>query len=206
MSSDAAITRIRDAVLSAGGLIMTSPVMALAAAAIIYETGRPVFFRQTRIGKGGEPFTIHKFRTMRLHHDGITVSPSHDPRVTRTGAVLRKTKIDELPQLFDVLRGKMALVGPRPEVPEWVEKWPAHLRDIVLSVRPGITDPVSIELRNEAKLLAEAPDPKAFYEFELLPRKVAGYARYVQTRTFVSDLKIIIATLRAIVREDDDER
>lgn len=201
-----AATRVRDSLCAATGLIATSPIMAGAALAIWYEDGFPVFFRQRRIGRGGKPFTIHKFRTMRKHHSGVAVSYTHDPRITRVGAVLRKTKLDELPQLYDVLIGNMALVGPRPEVPEWVDKWPADKRRIILSVRPGITDPVSIQLRNEADLLAGAADPEHFYEHELLPQKAAGYVRYVTERSFFGDLQILLATLRAVIREENDER
>lgn len=202
----AAATRARDSLCAATGLIAASPIMAGAALAIWYEDGFPLLFRQTRVGLNGKPFTIHKFRTMRTHHSGVNVSYTNDPRITRVGAVLRKTKLDELPQLYDVLIGNMALVGPRPEVPEWVEKWPADKRRIILSVRPGITDPVSVQLRNEADLLASADDPKTFYENELLPQKVAGYVRYVSNRSFLGDVGIILATLRAILREETDER
>ena len=118
--------------------------------------------------------------------------------MTRVGRVLRKTKLDELPQLIDVVRGTMALVGPRPEVPEYVAKWPEDLRDLILSVRPGITDPASIRYRNEADELAAAADPARYYEEVLIPKKTALYAQYVKNRSLCGDAKLIFETIKTV--------
>lgn len=160
-----------------------------------------MFFRQRRVGLGGRPFRIHKFRTMTDEVPRVNISATGDPRVTRVGRVLRKTKLDELPQLIDVVRGEMALVGPRPEVPEYVQHWPAKWRSLILSVRPGITDPASIRYRNEADELARADDPERYYIEVILPQKTRLYAKYVRERSTLGDLKIIAQTLRAVLRD-----
>ncbi|MGP9707027.1 sugar transferase [Brachybacterium sp. AOP24-D1-21] len=185
---------------SAGGLLITAPVLLISAAAIAATDGRPVLFRQQRVGRNERAFEILKFRSMRTGAPGAQVSSDHDPRITRIGAVLRKTKIDELPQLVNVLRGEMSLVGPRPEVPRYVEEWPQELRPVILSVRPGITDPASIAFRNESELLAAAEDPEATYKDEILPQKAAMYADYVRSRTFRGDVQIMLDTVTAVVR------
>lgn len=192
--------RALDIVGSAGGLLIAAPVLIISAAAIVATDGRPVIFRQQRVGRNERPFEILKFRSMRTGAPGIQVSSDRDPRITGVGAVLRKTKIDELPQLVNVLRGEMSLVGPRPEVPRYVAQWPRELRPVILSVRPGITDPASIAFRNESELLAAAEDPEATYQDKILPRKAAVYADYVQSRTFRGDLQIMLKTVAAVVR------
>src|SRR5690606_11405139 len=126
-------------------LVVLSPVLALIGLAIRLDSAGPVIFRQVRVGRHGNMFRIHKFRTMRTDVVGPFVSGSDDPRVTRVGSVLRRTKLDELPQLFDVLTGNMSIVGPRPEVPQYASHWPPEYAGAIISVRPGITDPVSIE-------------------------------------------------------------
>lgn len=192
--------RALDIVGSAGGLLITAPVLLISAAAIAATDGRPVLFRQQRVGRNERAFEILKFRSMRTGAPGAQVSSDRDPRITRIGAVLRKTKIDELPQLVNVLRGEMSLVGPRPEVPRYVEEWPQELRPVILSVRPGITDPASIAFRNESELLAAAEDPEATYKDEILPRKAAMYADYVRSRTFRGDVQIMLDTVTVVVR------
>lgn len=192
---------IMDRSVSAAALAVLAPVFGVCALAIKLDSEGPVFFRQERVGRAGVPFKIHKFRTMRNEKPKINVSATGDPRVTRVGKVLRKTKLDELPQLIDVVQGTMAIVGPRPEVPEYVEKWPDDVRDLILSVRPGITDPASIEYRNEADELAQADDPVLYYEQVLIPKKTALYAQYVRTRTFLGDIKIILRTIATVVRD-----
>lgn len=192
--------RALDIVGSAGGLLITAPVLLISAAAIVATDGRPVIFRQQRVGRNERTFEILKFRSMRSGTQGIQVSTDRDPRITRIGAVLRKTKIDELPQLVNVLRGEMSLVGPRPEVPRYVEQWPQELRPVILSVRPGITDPASIAFRNESELLAAAEDPEATYKDEILPQKAAMYAHYVRSRTFRCDVQIMLDTVATVVR------
>lgn len=190
--------RLLDVVASAVGLVVTSPVLLIAAVAVRLESKGPVIFRQERVGQFGRPFEILKFRTMRTGASGAQVTTGGDPRITRTGHWLRSTKIDEIPQLLNVLRGEMSLVGPRPEVPKYVEQWPEDARHLVLSVRPGITDPGSIEFRREAEELAVVADSERHYVDEILPRKVALYCDYVRTRSFRGDLRILAATLRSV--------
>lgn len=194
------MTRLRDVVASGLGLVLLSPLLLAVALAIRLDSPGPVFFRQTRVGLHGRHFRIHKFRTMRFDAAGPAVSATGDARVTRVGRLLRRTKIDELPQLLDVLRGEMSLVGPRPEVPHYVSLWPEDLRPVILSVRPGITDPATVQLRDEADILAQAQDPERVYIEKLLPLKAQEYARYVRTRSFAGDLETIAATLAAVFR------
>ncbi|WIK64633.1 sugar transferase [Gleimia hominis] len=193
--------RAFDVVTSSAALVLLSPVFAAVSVAIKLDSAGPVFFRQRRVGLGGRPFRIHKFRTMTDEVPRVNISATGDPRVTRVGRVLRKTKLDELPQLIDVVRGEMALVGPRPEVPEYVQHWPAKWRHLILSVRPGITDPASIRYRNEADKLARADDPERYYIEVILPQKTRLYAKYVRERSTLGDLKIIAQTLRAVLRD-----
>lgn len=190
--------KIIDQTVSATALVLLSPILAATALAIKIDSDGPIFFRQERIGLHGVPFKIHKFRTMRDEKPLVNVSATGDPRVTRVGRVLRKTKLDELPQLIDVVQGTMAIVGPRPEVPEYVAKWPADLRDLILSVRPGITDPASIKYRNEADELAAAADPARYYEEVLIPKKTALYAQYVKNRSLCGDAKLIFETIKTV--------
>lgn len=190
--------KIIDQTVSATALVLLSPILAATALAIKIDSDGPIFFRQERIGLHGVPFKIHKFRTMRNEKPLVNVSATGDPRVTRVGRVLRKTKLDELPQLIDVVQGTMAIVGPRPEVPEYVAKWPEDLRDLILSVRPGITDPASIKYRNEADELAAAADPARYYEEVLIPKKTALYAQYVKNRSLCGDAKLIFETIKTV--------
>jgi len=189
-----------DAIVSAVGLVATAPLLGAIALAVRLTSRGPVLFRQERVGLAGKTFEIHKFRTMRVG-GGPLVSSTGDPRVTRVGRVLRKTKLDELPQLLDVLRGDMSLVGPRPEVPRYVEMWSTQDRRRILSVRPGITDPASIHLRNEADRLAGQPDPERHYVEVLLPEKCAMYVDYVENRSMRGDLRLLLQTLRSVATE-----
>lgn len=189
--------RIFDVVTASTGLVVTAPLLAAAAIAVRIESGPPVIFRQERVGRGGRPFRIHKFRTMRAG-PGPLISSTHDPRITRVGSILRRTKLDELPQLIDVLVGNMSLVGPRPEVPSYVALWPAAEREIILSSRPGITDPAAVLFHNEQDELAAVDDPEDHYVNSLLPRKVAMYVAYVQNQSLTLDLKILVSTLRVV--------
>lgn len=186
-----------DIVASVTGLVVLSPVLGVVGLCVKATSAGPVLFRQERVGRNGELFTIHKFRTMSAG-DGLLVSTSDDPRITRVGRLLRQTKLDELPQLFDVLRGDMSLVGPRPEVPRYVAMWPEEQRDVVLSVRPGITDPASIRFRDEGSRLSAADDPETYYRDVVLPEKCAMYVQYVNGRSLRGDLKIIWQTLFSI--------
>lgn len=197
------VYRLRDVVVAALGLVLCSPICALAAVAVRLDSPGPVFFRQVRVGRDGQLFRIHKLRTMRVSPEGLAVSTACDPRITRVGRLLRLSKLDELPQLLDVLRGDMAIVGPRPEVPAYVAHWPSDLRPVILSVRPGLTDPASIAFRHEADLLAGSSDPERTYLDEVLPVKAAAYAHYVRERSFRRDLGIILSTVIAVLTPPD---
>jgi lipopolysaccharide/colanic/teichoic acid biosynthesis glycosyltransferase len=190
-----------DLVVSGLMLLVTWPLLLAVAVAVRVDSKGPALFRQERVGLDGETFRIHKFRSMSVEHDGALVSGTRDGRVTRVGRFLRRSKLDELPQIFDVFVGCMSLVGPRPEVPIYVDMWPADMRPVILSVRPGITDPASIAMRNEAEELAAAEDPERHYIESLLPRKAAMYVDYVRSRSFTGDLAIIGRTLATVIRD-----
>lgn len=193
--------RAFDFVVSSTALVVLSPVLgAIAAAVKATDPSGPVLFSQERVGLRGKVFRIHKFRSMRAGAPGLQVTSAQDDRITSIGKVIRKTKLDELPQLWDVAVGNMSLVGPRPEVPKYVALWPADARDVILSVRPGITDPASVRWRNESEELAAAPDPERHYIEVLLPEKARMYVDYVRQRTFVGDLKVLFSTLVAVGR------
>ena len=192
--------RAFDVAASAAGLVMLSPVFIVVAALIALHDRGPVFFRQERVGRHGRVFRIHKFRTMRVANAGVLITSADDDRITPVGAFLRRTKLDELPQLIDVLRGDMSVVGPRPEVPRYVAMWGDDARAEILSVRPGISDPAAIAFRNEQDVLAAADDPERHYVEVILPQKVAMYLDYVRTRSFVGDLRVIFGTLAEIAR------
>lgn len=194
--------RLFDWVMSSLGLLVLAPLLLLMALAIKLDSPGPVFFRQERVGRFGQPFRIHKFRTMR--HDpagkGLQITVGADSRITRVGAFLRRTKLDELPQLMDVWVGSMSLVGPRPEVPRYVAHYPSDIKDKVLSVRPGITDIASIEYRDESAVLARAADPERAYIEEVMPHKLALAASYVDQASVWMDIKLIFRTIGAIAR------
>lgn len=193
--------RLFDLTCATIGLLVCAPVFALIALAIKLDSPGPVFFRQVRVGRNGRPFRIHKFRSMHTAIRGqreITVN--NDPRVTRSGKLLRKWKLDELPQLIDVLRGAMSLVGPRPEVPRYVELYPSDARSLILSVRPGITDLASIRFRDENALLDQAGDPEAVYIHQILPEKLRLQAEYVRERSFFYDLRILWHTVIKVIK------
>jgi len=192
--------RVFDLVLSAVGLVVLSPFLLAIAAWIKLDSPGPVFFRQERVGRLGHGFLIHKFRTMRHapHEHGSQITVGADARITRVGHVLRRHKLDELPQLIDVLAGTMSLVGPRPEVPRYVALYPAAMREKVLSVRPGITDPASIEFRDESDLLARAADPERTYIEQVMPAKLRSAAEYVDRMSVRTDLQLIARTLRRL--------
>lgn len=192
------MTRARDLVVSVAALLVLWPLLLLLAILVRLDSPGPALFRQERVGLNGRLLRIHKFRTMRTASVGLAVTADNDPRITRMGRWLRATKLDELPQLVDVISGDMSLVGPRPEVPRYVALWPADLRPVILSVRPGITDPATVLLRSEAAILAASDDPERTYVEDLLPLKAHAYAKYVSTRSFFGDVRILLATLKAI--------
>lgn len=194
------IPRWADVLVAGAALVAATPVIGLLGIAIAITSGRPIFFRQRRVGRGFQPFTMIKLRTMRRANDGPKVTHKGDDRITSLGRFLRATKLDELPTLLNVVRGDMALVGPRPEVPEYVNTSNA-LWQKVLSVRPGITDPVTIALRNEEELLAAAPeDTETYYLSKLQPLKLRGYVEYLEHRSVRSDVGVLCHTIAAVVR------
>lgn len=194
--------RLFDIAVSVIGLLALMPLLLLISLAIKLDSPGPVFFRQERIGRFGVPFRIHKLRSMRIEasspHHQLTVE--NDERITRIGRLIRKWKLDELVQLLDVAQGTMSLVGPRPEVAHYVDLYPQDVRNVVLSVRPGITDPASIRFRNENLLLAQSDNPERTYREIILPEKLALQRDYVANRSFIGDLRIIVATVLAILK------
>lgn len=171
-----------DVLLAAAGLLLLWPLMLAAAIGIRLEGGGPVLFLQTRVGRGERPFTIFKFRTMRPTTGDASALHGNMDRVSSWGRLLRSSKIDELPQLLNVIRGDMSLVGPRPELPHYVSLWSAADRAVVLSVRPGITDFASLAYRREEQLLSRQSDPETYYRRIILPRKLR-LARFYVART-----------------------
>jgi lipopolysaccharide/colanic/teichoic acid biosynthesis glycosyltransferase len=188
-----------DVVLSLLGLVVLSPLLIVIAVWIKLDSPGPTLYRQVRVGKGGVPFRIRKFRSMAVGNaDTPQLTVAGAPRITRSGALLRRYKLDELPQLVDVLLGNMSLVGPRPEVPQYVEYYPPDQRVEILSVRPGMTDLAAIEYRHENDILAQSGDAEREYIDRVLPIKVQYYQEYVDTHSVPQDLKIIMLTLKAL--------
>ena len=193
--------RFFDIVLSCLGLLLLSPLFVVVAVWIVIDNPGPIFYRQMRVGKDGKDFGLLKFRSMRIGADKeslITIG-EHDSRITRAGYYIRKYKLDELPQLWNVLVGDMSLVGPRPEVRKYVDMYTDEQR-FVLSVRPGITDYASIEYIDENRLLAQAEDPDRTYIEEIMPAKIALNMRYIEHQTLGEYLKIIFLTFAKIIR------
>ena len=193
--------RIFDLVFVIPGLFILSPVFLVIALLIKHDSDGPILFKQERIGLHGKPFKVLKFRTMVVDAEqkGAKVTTGGDPRITPSGHWLRKYKLDELPQLINVLKGEMSLVGPRPEVPEYVAFYTDKQKITVLSVPPGITDIASIEFRNENELLAGSKDPVKDYKEKVLPIKLSYYEQYVKERSLWLDFKLILKTIVAIV-------
>ena len=192
------IPRPAEAILAVAGLLVSAPIIAISAIGIRLTSPGRVFFRQMRAGRNGREFVLVKLRTMKLDEGGPQVTTRSDSRVTFIGRILRRTKLDELPELWNVLKGDMSFVGPRPEVPRYVDlknpRWQA-----VLKVRPGLTDPVTLRLRNEEQLLAEVEgDVEHFYLHTLQPVKVSGYLDYLGSRTWKADLKVILKTAASV--------
>lgn len=192
--------RIFDLLSALAGVIVLAPMFMLLALWIKSDSRGPVFFRQQRVGRNGELFNIIKFRTM---HDGdheAQLTVGNDRRITRVGKFLRRHKLDEFPQLFNVISGTMSLVGPRPEVPRYVNCYPPEVREQVLSVPPGITDWASIYYKEENSLLSRAANPEQAYLDTILPAKLKYNLRYVHERSFWNDIRIIFTTLASLVR------
>ena len=193
--------RVCDIVFSFFGLLFLSPLFLIIALWIIIDNPGPVFYRQQRVGKDGKDFGLLKFRSMRVGADKMSLITigDRDPRVTRAGYYIRKYKIDELPQLWNVLTGDMSLVGPRPEVRRYVDLYTDEQRK-VLSVRPGITDYASIEYIDENRLLAQSTDPDKTYIEQIMPAKIALNMRYIDHKTLGEYLKILFLTMTKIIR------
>lgn len=194
--------RIFDVTASGLGLLLLSPLFLIMAIWIKADSPGPVFYRQTRVGRGNRDFRLFKFRSMKVGSDkkGLITVGGHDPRVTRSGYYIRKYKLDELPQLINVFKGDMSLVGPRPEVRKYVDLYtPEQLH--VLDVRPGITDLASIRYRNENELLEQAGDPEQYYREVVMQDKLRINSEYIADRSFFKDIKIIFLTFKAIVEK-----
>lgn len=192
--------RLFDLLGAALALLLLAPVLLALAVIIKLDSPGPVFFRQERVGRFGRSFLIHKFRTMVVDapQRGLALTVGADPRITRSGVWLRRTRLDELPQLIDVLQGHMSLVGPRPEVPRYVAHYPAALRELALAVRPGITDPSSLAYLDEAERLAAAADPEREYIDHILPHKLQAAADYAARASLWTDVQVIARTLRLL--------
>jgi lipopolysaccharide/colanic/teichoic acid biosynthesis glycosyltransferase len=199
MNIGTGLPRWVDIVLSLAALAIVAPLIGIAALAVALTSRGPILFRHQRAGRGGRPFTLLKLRTMHANVGGPEVTARADPRITAVGRILRATKIDELPELWNVVRGDMALVGPRPEALRYVDLSDARWRE-ALSVRPGITDPVTLALRNEETLLQAAErNADEFYRRFLLPYKLRGYCEYLRERTWRRDVDVLRLTIAAIV-------
>ena len=193
--------RAMDIVLSACALAILWPPLLLIALAIWIDDPGPVFYRQVRVGRNGKTFRILKFRSMVMDADkkGLAITVGRDSRITRVGAVLRKTKLDELAQLLNVLFGQMSFVGPRPEVPKYVELYTPYQRQVLL-VRPGITDYASIAYRNENDLLAGAPNPETMYIEQIMPDKIELNMKYLREISPLADIRLILKTIVAVIK------
>jgi lipopolysaccharide/colanic/teichoic acid biosynthesis glycosyltransferase len=194
--------RLFDIFVSGIGLIFLSPLLLIVAIWIKLDSPGPVFYRQVRVGRYNKDFRIFKFRSMRIGSDkgSLVTIGGRDPRITRSGYLIRKFKIDELPQLINVLIGDMSLVGPRPEVRHYVNYWtPEQMH--VLDVRPGITDPASIKYRNENELLEKAEDPEKYYIEVIMQEKIKLYLEYAEKSSFWYDIKLIFQTFWVIITE-----
>ena len=197
--------RAFDAIAAAVGLLLLAPVLLLIALAVRVDSPGPAIFRQVRVGLSGREFKMLKFRSMTNDPAGpkASLTIAGDPRITRVGHLIRKAKLDELPQLWNVVKGDMSLVGPRPEVPDFVALYPEAVRKEVLSVRPGITDYAAIAYKDENDILAVSRDPHQTYVREILPRKLAMYQEYVRTRSFIGDMRILYRTCTNLMRLDE---
>lgn len=196
--------RFFDVLVALAGVVMLAPVFVIVALLIRMTDEGDIFFLQERVGRGGHPFRIFKFRTMRMETEkmGASVTKAGDSRITPIGRWLRKWKLDELPQLFNVLGGDMSFVGPRPEVPRYVALYTPDQRR-VLELRPGITDLATLKFRHEEEMLARAADPERFYREECIPRKIALNLEYADRASLVDDLALIFRTLLAIFHREE---
>lgn len=194
------IKRLFDILCALGGIFILSPLFIIIMLVIKVTSRGDVFFRQARVGKNEKIFRIHKFRTMVTNAEahGLKITVGRDPRITRIGYLLRKTKLDEIPQLIDVLFGNMSLVGPRPEVPEYTQFYPPEIRKKVFSVRPGITDEASIVMIDENDILSKSSNPEQTYIQEILPLKLSYAVKYVDSHNLLLDISLIVKTVMKI--------
>ena len=192
--------RVFDLLGAALALALLWPLLLVAALAIKLDSPGPALFRQERVGRHGRPFRIHKFRTMTHGASGLSLTVGADARITRVGRWLRRSHVDELPQLIDIIKGDMSLVGPRPELPRYVAAYPPALRERALAVRPGLTDPSSLEFIDESERLARAADPEREYIDVILPAKLQAAADYADRATLWTDMQVLARTLRALVK------
>jgi lipopolysaccharide/colanic/teichoic acid biosynthesis glycosyltransferase len=200
-SDDAPAKRVFDVVVASVALILLAPVLTVIALAVKLDSPGPVLYRQTRVRRGGQLFRLLKFRTMVVDADRMAanISPSGDPRITRVGRYLRRSYLDELPQLFNVVRGDMSLVGPRPETPEFVEFYTPEERR-VLTVRPGLIGPSTLAFMDETELLAQAADPLTYYRTTVLHERVRVDLGYLARRSLSYDIRLLATQALAIVR------
>ena len=196
------LKRAMDIIISGGALLVIWPVLLLIALAIKIDDPGPVFYRQVRVGRNGKEFRIHKFRTMIVDADkkGLAITVGRDNRITRMGGLLRKTKLDELAQLINVFAGDMSFVGPRPEVPKYVNLYTPYQRQVLL-VRPGITDYASIAYRNENDMLEGAEDPERMYIDVIMPDKIELNMKYLREISPLADIRLILSTIVAVIRD-----
>ncbi len=192
------LKRAFDLLVSSSVLLLGAPVFGILAICVVVDSGRPVFFRQLRIGRGGRAFQVWKFRSM-TPSAGAPITVGGDQRITRIGKILRATKLDELPQFWNVFRGEMSLVGPRPELPEYVELFKEQYQR-VLQVRPGITDLASIQYRDEEGILARSAEPCLDYVRTILPAKLELAEEYIRRQTLWLDIQILVKTVLAVAR------
>ncbi|EKT0593530.1 sugar transferase [Morganella morganii] len=193
--------RIFDFTASCLGLLLLSPFILMICCWIKMDSKGPIFFRQRRVGKDGKEFMIHKFRSMTDNTENqgqLTIG--NDKRITRSGHFIRKYKLDELAQLIDVIQGTMSLVGPRPEVPKYMNLYPESIKNKILSVKPGITDLAAIEMIDENIILAKYDDPEKAYIDIIMPMKSEYYLKYVDSKSIILDIKIIFMTIYKIVK------
>ena len=196
------LKRAMDIVISGCALLVIWPVLVLIALAIKIDDPGPVFYRQVRVGKNGKEFRIYKFRTMVVDADkkGLAITVGRDNRITRMGSLLRKTKLDELAQLINVFTGEMSFVGPRPEVPKYVNMYTPYQRQVLL-VRPGITDYASIAYRNENDMLEGAEDPERMYIDVIMPDKIELNMKYLREISPLADIRLIFSTIIAVIKD-----
>ena len=194
--------RFFDIIASGCGLLVLSPIFLIMAIWIKWDSKGPVFYRQVRVGRHNKDFRILKFRSMRVGADkgSLVTIGGRDPRITRSGYFIRKYKLDEFPQLINVFKGEMSLVGPRPEVRHYVDYWTAEQMH-VLDVRPGITDPASIKFRNENELVEKAENPEDYYINVIMQEKIRLYLEYVENASFWYDIRLVFQTIKVIITE-----